>query len=508
MFLKCFDFLSPNIHLYFKNKKKHSSCISGLLSIILVIAIIIVSLLFSKDFLLRKNPTSSFYKRYIDDVDYISFNSSGIFHYITFNTISGVIVNKDNNAISIIGLDVNTGDFITNTNIYEYNFWIYELCDENDIGDLIINLNNNDTNNYFKSYCIHKYYDKEKNIIFNKNDSEFKEPYLQHGNSRLDNVVYGTYIIKCQNFTIFNNNSCYSIKKINEVNEELFNYAINFLEYSVDVNNYKKPLIPFVHRIQCELSKYSFTLNHLNFKQLLLNSDIGYFLNRKKHFLSYQFYQNEKITEYDSDEFNIKILGSFNFWMSNEIEVYERHYIKIQELVGGLSGIIKILVIFFNFINNTFIYFYNIANDFNKEFYFRNSKELNKSNSICNDNSNITIFRKRKTFINKINKINIFANQRFSVENKKMNFKIPLKKKIKYFYHIFGKYNHLCTNDLYVKFIINIRKSLLSEERFIKQFYILKRLKQFNISIYKHYNNHNMQSNTQISSNNGVISFI
>ena len=507
MLLKKFDFLSPNIHLYFKNKKKHSSCLSGLLSIVLIIIIILVSLFFSKDFLLRQNPTSSFYKRYLDDVDYISFNSSGIFHYITFNTISGLIINKDNNALSIIGLDVNTDVFITNTNISKYNFWIYELCDEDDIGELIGNLNNNETNNYFKSYCIHKYYNKEKNIIFNKNDPEFKEPYLQHGNSRLDNIVYGAYIIKCQNFTIINNNSCYSISKINEVNQQLFNYAINILEYSVDVHNYKKPLLPFIHRIQNEFSKYSFTLNHLNFKQFLLNSDVGYFLNVKKNYLSYEFYQNEKLTEYDSDELNIKILGSFNFWMSNELGVYERHYIKIQEVAGGLSGIIRILILLFTLINKTFIYFYNIAYDFNKEFYNRNSKELNKSNSICYDNSNITIFRKKKTFIKNINKTNIFTNQRFSVENKKVNFKIPLKKKIQCFYHIFGKYYHFCTNDLYVNFILNIRKSLLSEERFIKQFYILKKLKQFNVSVYKHYKNH-IQSNTQISSNNGVISFI
>ena len=504
MLIKKCDFLSPNIHLYFKNKKKHSSFISGLLSIILIIIIIMVSLFFSKDFLLRKNPTSSYYKRYIEDVEYISFNSSGIFHYITFNTISGLIINKDDDALSIIGLDVNTNDFITNTNIYKYNFWIYELCDEDDIGELIGNLNNNETNNYFKSYCIHKYYNKEKNRIFNKNDSDYKEPYLQHGNSRLDNIVYGAYIIKCQNFTIFNNNSCYSISKINKVNEQLFNYAINIIEYSVDVDNYKKPLIPFIHRIQNEFSKNSFTSNHLNFKQFQLNSDVGYFLKIKKNYLSYEFYQNEKLTQYDSDELNIKILGSFNFWMSNELGVYERHYIKIQEVAGGLSGIIRILILLFTLINNTFIYFYNIAYDFNKEFYNRNSKELNKSNSICYDNSNVTIFRKKKTFIQNINKTNIL---RYSVGNKKVNFKIPLKKKIQCFYHIFGKYNHFCTNDKYVNFILNIRKSLLSEERFIKQFYILKRLKQLNISFFKRYQN-NMQSYTQISSNNGIISLI
>ena len=37
MFLKNCDFLSPNITLYYYNKKRHSSVIGGLLSLIMII---------------------------------------------------------------------------------------------------------------------------------------------------------------------------------------------------------------------------------------------------------------------------------------------------------------------------------------------------------------------------------------------------------------------------------------------------------------------------------------
>ena len=503
MFLKKCDFLSPNIHLYFKGKRKHSSLISGILSIILAIITIIISIIFSKDFLLRKNPNSSFYKKYIDDVKYIPFDSSGLFHYITFNTISGLIVNLDKKALTIIGLDVNDEDFLSNSNLSEFNFWIYEVCDESDIGELIEFLDTNGTINYYKSYCIHKYYDKEKKSILSKNDSEFKYPFLEHGNSRFDNAIYGTYLLKCQNFTILNNNSCYSISKINQVNDELFNYAINFLEYSVDVHNYKEPLIPFFHRIQNEFSKNSFTFNHLNFKQILLNSNVGYISNRHKEMLGFEFYQNEKLTEYETNEENIKILGSFNFWMSNEIGIYERKYLKIQDVAGGISGIIRILYLLFEYINITFLYFFNIANDFNEEFYRRNIKEKMKSNSFNHDTSKTRIIGSKNEFLRNINSHYIY-NQRSSVKNKVINFKIPLKRKIKWFYSFFGYNLQLCKNDIYVQFILNIRKSLLSEERIIKQFYILKTIKQYNILLSK---SKKYQSKTQIS-NNEVFSYI
>ena len=79
-----------------------------------------------------------------------------------------------------------------------------------------------------------------------------------------------------------------------------------------------------------------------------------------------------------------------------------------------------------------------------------------------------------------------------------------LKIKVKWFYSFFGYNLQLCKNDIYVQFILNIRKSLLSEERIIKQFYILKTIKQYNILLSK---SKKYQSKTQIS-NNEVFSYI
>ena len=45
-----FDFISPDIQLYYKGRKKHSSIYSILISIITFITLLILSIIFSLDF--------------------------------------------------------------------------------------------------------------------------------------------------------------------------------------------------------------------------------------------------------------------------------------------------------------------------------------------------------------------------------------------------------------------------------------------------------------------------
>ena len=101
--LKYCDFLSPPITLYYRNQERHSSSLSGLLTIIAYMIIIIFSIIFSLDFLLKMNPTSYFYNKFVSDIGYFPFNSSGIFHFI----VIGEQVNLDynNRTFSIIGVN-------------------------------------------------------------------------------------------------------------------------------------------------------------------------------------------------------------------------------------------------------------------------------------------------------------------------------------------------------------------------------------------------------------------
>ena len=81
MFLKKFDVLSPNITLYYYNQKRHSSCVGGFLTIIMIIFGIYIIFQYS---LIKIYPSSSsllIYRNFEKEIN-IFFNKTGLFHYI------------------------------------------------------------------------------------------------------------------------------------------------------------------------------------------------------------------------------------------------------------------------------------------------------------------------------------------------------------------------------------------------------------------------------------------
>ena len=84
MFLSNFDFLSPEITLFYKGNERHSSIFSGIITILLFFFIIFLIIFLSIDFIFKKNPTSFFYNKYIENLGPTDLNSTGIFHFLFF----------------------------------------------------------------------------------------------------------------------------------------------------------------------------------------------------------------------------------------------------------------------------------------------------------------------------------------------------------------------------------------------------------------------------------------
>ena len=84
MFFEKVDFLSPKITLFYKYKKRHSSLIGGLLTILLAIICIFFILRFLISFFLHRSPSVIFYRKFEKDLSKYSFDSS-IIHLIWLN---------------------------------------------------------------------------------------------------------------------------------------------------------------------------------------------------------------------------------------------------------------------------------------------------------------------------------------------------------------------------------------------------------------------------------------
>ena len=85
MFLKEIDILSPEITLFYKGNLSHSSKISGILTIIAFISIILCSLYYFGEILDRKgsSPKVSSFSKFSEDAGIIPINSSSFFHFIS-----------------------------------------------------------------------------------------------------------------------------------------------------------------------------------------------------------------------------------------------------------------------------------------------------------------------------------------------------------------------------------------------------------------------------------------
>ena len=502
--LKKCDFISPEITLFYRGIDSHSSIFSGILSILLLIGIIFLIIYLSIDLIKKQNPTSFYYTKFVDDIGEYPLNSSQILHYLGMYDTSNLEVKINTKAINIIGININDGAFLKNTDISIYSHWIYEDCEESDLGDMKNKLSDSQKDNFTNCLCISKYYDNVTKKIISKNDKSFVYPSLMHGASNSKNFEYGVYFKKCQNNTFLNNNNCLSESGIENFLNNIIGYEIYFIDHSINVDNYKEPIINSIHRITSEINSNSFVLNHLNFNPSVLRTNEGMFFDTEKKVNSYNFDYNEKITHNGNNE----ILGSFNFWIQNTEDTYDRTYKKIQDIAGGVDGIVEIVMLIAKFVNNILIGSYLTLKDFayeiernlnikkhkiNSPFFNVNKmKKINKTfdhriQSVTRTiNSNKSLVRKNTFFITNSNS-NEFERGFTNTISLKKGIRLKRKNNFNWFTFILNE-TKIKKYDIIEK-LDDKREEIISEEKLIEIYINIERILE---KLKRQYNNINI----------------
>ena len=507
--LKKLDFLSPEITLFYRGRESHSSILSGILSILLFLGLLGITIYLSIDVIAKQHPTSFYFTKFIEEIDSYPLNSSALLHYVSLYNSNNREIGIDTKAIYVIGVSINDNVFTEDNDISKYSHWIYEYCDESVLGEFKESYTNAQKDNLTNSLCISKYFDAKNYKIINKDDENFFWPTLQHGASQSNNFEYGLYFQRCQNHTLINNNNCYSKSQQDNYIKGITGYEIYFIDHSIDVEKYHHPIDYAIHRITSELNKNSFVLNHLNFHPVVVRTNDGLFFDNLKNTISYNFDYNEKITQSNDD---YKILGSFNFWMQNTIDTYDRAYKKVQDIAGGVDGIIEIVMIIARLLNSFFFHNYQTIIDFHFELEkddVRNKPRIKLNNSNLNGskisykkdfNSNngnnfeqqvFSISRnfskkslvKRKNFYitnadvnnsENISKITSFPNKNRKKRRKKINWFSYLGNEIK------------IKKNEFIDALKEKRECILSEEKIVQSIFDLKRIQE---KIKKDFNN-------------------
>ena len=388
MFFKKFDFISPQITLYFKGDTIHPSIFSGIVTIISYLIILSFGVYYTLAFIYKKDPKIYFFTRYVEDAGAFPLNASSMFHFIQMvKTDDNKYHPIDFNAVRFIGLEETIDNYMNIINLYDYNHWEYGPCDNKTdtkgIGHLI-------TQDYFEqSACIKKFFNSKEQIYYNQNDINFKWPIILKGCSNPNRTFYGIIMEKCINDTY--KKDC---KSINEINDYIKHSSVVFqlMNQFADILNYKSTFIKSLYSLSTGLFENSITLNHLNFDPAISITHKGIFFDLQNEERSYVYTKNDKIIMDTVDNNNI-LLG-FYFWMQNNMQTYDRTFTKFQDLLsdlGGLSSLILSIAMYINTLANN----YTILLDTEELILNSNKRNFDANN-----------FKSRPIFFGNINKLN------------------------------------------------------------------------------------------------------
>ena len=440
MFFRGLDYLSPPITFYHQGSLSHSSIVSGILSIISFIVIIAIAVYFSLDIIKRRNPAAFYYNRYIEDSGIFPMNSSSIFHFISLGLeINNYIDNGvDFNSFRVFGIENYYSLYLNDSNIYHFNHWLYGPCingvDNEGISDLI-------TQSFFeKSACIRKFYDMAKKKYFNIGESGFRWPVMAHGTYNDNSQYYAIILERCKEETINlvlggENNHCTSDEKFKDIIGINSAAHMFYIDYYVDVLNYKNPNTKFLNRIENTIKDIIYPSNNLNFNPVLLKTHNGLILDHIEEEEAYIYERNDVFT-YESN--GNEIYTVYYFWLSNNQRYYERTYKRIQDVISNIGGInqaITLIAVFINKLYNNFIILCDTENllfstiDLEKTIFNKDSNKIraskNKKNILKKTSEREKIINKKPNMKNEeiVNKTdsNISKSKNLNFNNNEIN---------------------------------------------------------------------------------------
>ena len=417
MSLHNFDFLSPRITLFFYEKRSHTSKIGGFLVLIMIsLSLAYISyLLFIV--VCHKRATSVFFKRFEWEAGHYSFNSSSIFHFIQiFSPESGGYFDEYNpRLMHTYTTFVHPGFKESDLGLYDH--WVFDRCrkgiDDKDIEPSILE----NVDNFTNSVCIRYYYNSKTRQYFPMGDKEFIWPHLEHGTARRNNIYLTTIVQKCRNDSVINKifGNCPPQEEIDEYINKYFAIYFYFTDIQIDPLDYIRPIQRYLNIITSGIgTKQTFVENYIHFSPVQIRTKEGDFFSNSKNDNSFFFDMNRKGTASNSIDY-FKIVKYYHL-MQNTMQVYERKYSNIFDILPQIGGVIQFIFYIFFWLN----YFYNkyiIAYDTNSLFFDAKETKRNTHYDILDSKENNI----RKNNI-QINSNNFNINNLNNINNKIYNF--------------------------------------------------------------------------------------
>ena len=506
--LKYLDLLSQKNTLHYKTYNSHPSKFSAILSILTYILCIAATIYFSLDIIRHLNPTTYFYFQQEKDVGIFPVNESSMFHFINLENIPP---NED--PISLIQIFGSMTEYVPNykenvgsrLNIDHYTYGpCPQKSDNYKLNDIYNAFSKSDFT--YMGFCINGFYNSTNKKFISINDTQFEYPIIKHGTSHPNYTSYTIFVQRCENDTFYLFNKCKSPDYIDTlVTANQVDAMIGFLNQEADINNYSYPIKHTFINIRFTFSHGMFSVSNLNFQPLRVRTHNGFLFDNVVLDYSYYYEQND-IKNYQT---NFKIYTAFHFWMQNKVQIYERNYKRIQNIMADSGGMIKALTTIATIINIIFNK-YQIFKDVNKMLNVKidkiNNKLINALNTNNNNNGINSISVKHDNFLDKGNKSqNSFSiTNRSIVINKSNNLKkyeydiknfdyesyhyikdnLIVRKRINLFNMIKNMFDiskkHMSKEQTYINIVLYYYREVISEQNIFDLFFFYRKFNKAN----------------------------
>ena len=350
--LRKVDHLSPPNNLYYKGSETHFSTVTGVVSLISVLITALSIIYFIRPMFSDDNPTVSNLEEFHLDAKILELNPSKFYHSVKIIKKREFQEEFDYNSFRVIGIeDMFSYRYIFNSNLNYIDHWVYGPCDDDDIANLNGIAQTEDYDEFYLQFlktfaCIQKYYNADKEQYYDKKESGFRYPNINHGRLNDENAEYSILVEKCQEDTIkliFGENEfCNNESEIYDTIEEGVNTLLIYQDYYLDLQDYDNPYKKYISEVYDDTTNdftisTSILLSHLQVKTLK-----GIFFDSSKKEEIYSHLSNEKSIL--SQQANSGLLNSYTFTLDNIKKIRVRRYINLMDVFSNIGGFSKIVV--------------------------------------------------------------------------------------------------------------------------------------------------------------------
>jgi hypothetical protein len=341
--LKFIDLFGLEPKIKIQNKEKYNTIFGGLISIFVSIAILMGFIYFGQELIVKKNPTVMLSNQY--DTEPQRYN-------LTRNKFNFVFGMEDQNSQLYVDfsifyarakMDIITRSVNANgvpTIVFDHVYLRVEICNKDRHFPYFFDLFS--AIDLGKSMCIHP------------DDAELLYIQGMWGSSHYTAVSLD--IMPCTNST----DSSIICKPQEQIDKQLSGgyFNVYIIDTIFDPTNYTQPYTYIARNFYTSISKNFFKLFELYFKNVDYTTDSGALVQNE----STERYLQLDYTHEMFDFRGTPQFFSFLLRTSNNRDIFTRKYIKIQDILANMGGLIKgimlgVYIIFFLFRSTNFYVF-------------------------------------------------------------------------------------------------------------------------------------------------------